>query len=90
MGRLDGQLLIRVREREHVLEAVPHQTFKGDLPFHFREQFAHWLNVDTGVIELRPLSDKWPSSPENWRLLFHSTAASLLSSGSGSLVDVRS
>lgn len=90
MGMVDGQLLIRVRDGEHVLEIVPHEKFEGDLPCHFREDFTHWLNLQTGVIELRPLSDKWSPSTENWRLSFCSTSASFLGRGSGRIVDVRS
>ncbi|PVH70951.1 hypothetical protein DL98DRAFT_540430 [Cadophora sp. DSE1049] len=90
MGMVDDQLLIRVRDGDDVLEVVPHKKFEGDLPFHFRENFTQRLNLQNGVVELRPLSDRWSSSIENWRLLFSLTSTSFMNQVRGQLVDVRS
>jgi hypothetical protein len=90
MGMIGDQLLIRTRDSKHVLEVIPYELFTSDLPYHFRHDFAHWLNLQTGNLELRPLSNLWESLPTNWQLSFSMDSDSFMTQARRSLVDVRS
>ncbi|KAL0572352.1 hypothetical protein V5O48_009608, partial [Marasmius crinis-equi] len=72
-------------------ELIPHTTLTGDLPRFFVDDYAHWLDPDEGVIELRPLSSVWTSSPTNWRLVVRGASPYLRrasSSDSVRLIDI--
>ena len=32
------------------------------------EGYAHWLNLSTSIVEIRPLDTIWEASPENWKV----------------------
>ncbi|KAG8920981.1 hypothetical protein FRC02_000520, partial [Tulasnella sp. 418] len=67
-----GQLVIRTQRDAEILELIPHDVFKNDLPAILVEDQTHWLNVSTskGQIEIRDLKSKWKSSKNNWRIQF--------------------
>ncbi|KAH0834166.1 hypothetical protein J3R83DRAFT_11472 [Lanmaoa asiatica] len=50
------------------LELIPHEKLKGDLPVVLIEGHAHWLNIATSVMEIRPLDSLWKGSSENWKM----------------------
>ncbi|KAL7275320.1 hypothetical protein RUND412_001745 [Rhizina undulata] len=54
--------------RDTIEELIPFTEFVSDFPVHFVENFAHWLNLATGEVELRPLSQLWTTSEGNWRI----------------------
>ncbi|KAG8964182.1 hypothetical protein FRC03_002126 [Tulasnella sp. 419] len=64
------QLVIRTEKDGEILELIPHEVLKDDLPAILVEDKTHWLNVSTsrGEIEIRDLKARWTSSLENWRI----------------------
>ena len=51
-----------------IIELIPHEELEGDLPAVLIEGHAHWLNISTSVLEVRPLDSLWETSSENWRM----------------------
>jgi hypothetical protein len=49
-------------------ELIPHETLKEDFPSLLVDECAHWLNLDTGVLEFRSLQNQWVSKNSQWRL----------------------
>ncbi|KAI9850515.1 MAG: hypothetical protein M1838_005579 [Thelocarpon superellum] len=90
LGVWGQQLRIKARRGSQVLELIPLEFFQDDLPEHFAVNFVHWINVETGEIEFRPLSTLWHTSPENWRLHFSPTASSRMTRGQDQMIDHRS
>ncbi|KAF9260099.1 hypothetical protein L218DRAFT_1003041 [Marasmius fiardii PR-910] len=83
--------------RAQHFELIPHTRLLGDLPSFLVEDYAHWLSLDDGVIELCPLTDPWNTSPAHWRIVFGIDAQSSpymyrpsVSGAQLRLVDVRS
>uniref|UniRef100_A0A0W0G780 ubiquitinyl hydrolase 1 n=1 Tax=Moniliophthora roreri TaxID=221103 RepID=A0A0W0G780_MONRR len=68
--RDEKELVIRARKDHKVLELIPHEYFRGDLPVRLVNDYTHWLDLDSGNIELRPLSGIWESSDCNWIIHF--------------------
>ncbi|KAJ7574854.1 hypothetical protein C8J56DRAFT_1172554 [Mycena floridula] len=68
--RSETNLTIRALKVEtgESFEIISHEHFRQDLPKSLTENHVHWLELSTGTVEFRPLSDPWTSSPENWRL----------------------
>ncbi|KAL0567315.1 hypothetical protein V5O48_014676, partial [Marasmius crinis-equi] len=90
-----NELVITARciENNRRFELIPHTTFTGDLPRFFVDDYAHWLDLDEGVIELRPLSSVWTSAPTNWHLVTRDASPYLhrgFLSDSIRLMDIRS
>ena len=88
-GVVDGSFLIRIKNKACHLEAIPSEIFRGDLPANFVSECIHWLNLDTGEIEFRPLTELWLSNPEHWQLSFKQEPQ-LIYQGQKSLIDPRS
>jgi len=93
-GLRDGNIIIRARRNVNLFEMVPHTVFKGantaaaaDLPTFFIYSCVHWLELNTGTLEIRPLSNVWQPSPQNWYLDVHNSFAH---NGANRLVDPRS
>lgn len=87
------ELVIRtqVSGGSEVWELVPYTKLLGDLPIHFVEGYMHWLNVRTGIVEFRPLSDPWTISPgKNWLISYSRDSPSLMSLGDQRMLDVQS
>lgn len=76
--------------KTEILELVPHEHFHNDLPTFYVEEHTHWMNLHTGVVELRPLSSKWQSSSCNWNIDFSTPLASHMQLASTFLVDITS
>ena len=64
----DSELIIRARKQGQVYELLPVDALAGDFPQAFIQDYAHWLHIDTGCIEYRPLVDAWTANPHNWRI----------------------
>ncbi len=62
------ELVIRTRKQGQVCELLPIHALHDDFPAAFVEDYAHWLDIDTGVVEWRPLRHAWTSSPGNWQM----------------------
>jgi hypothetical protein len=70
IGMRSGQLLIRARFEDRMLQALPQTIFLNQLPSYFVHSFAHWLDESTGEVEFRPIESPWSSDRDNWRLTF--------------------
>lgn len=71
------------------IELIPHEKLTGDLPEVLIEGHAHWLNLSTSVLEIRPLDKLWESSSENWNVDC-TPGRHRMRKGRGLLVDIRS
>ena len=65
-----SDLVIRVqhKDKNDLLQLVPPDKLKWDLPIVLIEDHVHWLNLSTSIIEIRPLKNLWEQSDENWRI----------------------
>ncbi|KAG6332559.1 hypothetical protein ID866_6532 [Astraeus odoratus] len=88
---VDRKLVIRAREQRlsDFLELVPPQKLEYDLPAVLIEKHAHWLNLSTKTIEVRPLEKLWQSSEDNWRIHF-APGSHCAQKGHTRLFDIRS
>ena len=84
-----SELIVRAKRQDKLYELLPLHALEGDFPQAFVEDYAHWLDTDTGIIEWRPLPDMWVSSPKNWRMRRGNPGEDLLIRGSSKLIDVR-
>ena len=65
-GMYDSELIVRARKQGQDYELLPVNALAGDLPQAFTQDYAHWLHIDSGRIEFRPLVDAWTTNPHNW------------------------
>ena len=78
-----------VTDDSEIIELIPHETLEGDLPAVLIKGHAHWLNLSTFVMEIRPLDSLWEASSENWKI--DCTPGNYrMRKGLESLVDIRS
>ncbi|KAH7882701.1 hypothetical protein F5I97DRAFT_1984211, partial [Phlebopus sp. FC_14] len=54
--------------KDHVLELIPQEELRTDLPEPLVMDHVHWLNPSTRKLEVRPLSNQWESSVYNWEI----------------------
>ena len=90
----DSNLVIKAKRKSgpgdsHILELIPQDKLKGDLPALLIEGHAHWLNLSTSIIEIRPLDSLWEASSENWTIDC-TLGQYRMQKGSEFLVDIRS
>ncbi|KAF9770212.1 hypothetical protein IL306_012268 [Fusarium sp. DS 682] len=71
-GLRDGQIVIRAIYRGSLLEYVPRGVFKGtagwDLPADLTDDCVHWLNLHTGMLEMRRKPWIWRTKRSTWIL----------------------
>ncbi|KIJ64298.1 hypothetical protein HYDPIDRAFT_90931, partial [Hydnomerulius pinastri MD-312] len=90
------ELIIRARASDttHVLELIPQEKLKSDLPTLLVKNHVHWLNLSTSTIEVRPLDRAWERSAENWVIDLRRKSPRCqrysMRKGSIALVDIRS
>ncbi|KAL9113483.1 MAG: hypothetical protein Q9227_002524 [Pyrenula ochraceoflavens] len=81
LGLRNGSLVARAYIGSTVLECVPGEIFYGsetrqfDLPTPLIENCVHWLDLNTGILEIRPSAQKWLFKNSNWSLDFHARQA---------------
>ncbi|KAH8689142.1 hypothetical protein BGW36DRAFT_442375 [Talaromyces proteolyticus] len=72
MGFRDKRVFMRACFGNNILELISPSLFHGssglDLPADLIENCLHWLNLNTGVIEIRKAPDIWISKFTCWRL----------------------
>jgi hypothetical protein len=72
LGFRNGEIFVRARVRDTVLELIPPQVFGAldhfDLPASLVDNCVHWLDLKTRVIEIRQPSNIWKSKQSNWLL----------------------
>ncbi|KAJ5801123.1 uncharacterized protein N7518_003191 [Penicillium psychrosexuale] len=87
-----GKLLIKTRKGSQVLQLIPHEVLEKDFPRVLISENFHWLDLETGAVEFRPLNQPWKPSDRNWHLFFdpNSPGNMLMQQDSKTLVDVQS
>lgn len=85
-----SELIIRTRRQRQVFEVLPIHALHNDFPTAFVQDYTHWLDTDTGLIEWRPLSNAWTSSPDNWQMHADDQKRFVLSYSAKRLIDIRS
>ncbi|KAL8797955.1 MAG: hypothetical protein Q9182_007083 [Xanthomendoza sp. 2 TL-2023] len=75
-GFRKGYRFMRVRplsSSNTILEYLPASTFTSgseppDLPLPLIQGCVHWLNLQTRIVEVRPMSAMWRSKYSNWKI----------------------
>ncbi|KAL9633457.1 MAG: hypothetical protein Q9164_004691 [Protoblastenia rupestris] len=79
IGVRNNSLIVQALARDTLLELIPREIFGNssnfDLPSSLVGTCVHWLNLRTGIMEIRQQPDIWTSKPSNWRLDFHARTA---------------
>ena len=79
LGFRNKNLIIRACVRDTVLELIPREVFGGpsnlDLPASLVENCAHWLDLNTGIMEIRQQPNIWTFKQSNWLLDFNTRLA---------------
>ncbi|KAL2761066.1 hypothetical protein ACRALDRAFT_1045793 [Sodiomyces alcalophilus JCM 7366] len=77
LGLRDGKVIVRAVYRGSLLELVPRTIFGNgleapqrdlDLPSGLVDDCVHWLNLNTGELEMRRKPRIWTQRPGNWVL----------------------
>ncbi|RHZ68728.1 hypothetical protein CDV55_106064 [Aspergillus turcosus] len=91
-GIEENQLIVNAQRGSQLLRLIPHDWLKGDFPDSLISQHAHWLDLENGTVEFRPLERAWEPCSSNWRLsLNHAVAKPAVMERDGcTMVDVRS
>lgn len=79
VGLRHGKVIIRAIFKGFLLEHISREIFKSnansDLPSGLVDGCVHWLNLDTGELEIRRNPNAWISKPSNWILNVRSRTA---------------
>ncbi|PGH16509.1 hypothetical protein AJ80_05194 [Polytolypa hystricis UAMH7299] len=83
---------IKARASDQLLQLVPHDYLEGDVPRSLVAEFDHWLDLGTGVVEFRPIKQRWQTSTESWHLTvdLQSRGHCRMRRGDKTLIDTRS
>ncbi|TGO19500.1 hypothetical protein BTUL_0004g01400 [Botrytis tulipae] len=72
LGSRDGKVVVRACSGKTVLELVPSRVFHTDnnfdLPIPLVLDCIHWLDLNTGIVEIRQKPHIWRFKDANWRL----------------------
>ena len=72
IGSRGGDPIIRARTCDSILEMIPPSIFGSvsdcDLPVALVENCVHWLNLRTGVLEIRSAPNFWRQMQSHWIL----------------------
>ncbi|KAK3317279.1 hypothetical protein B0T19DRAFT_389380 [Cercophora scortea] len=61
-----------------IWEFIPRESLHGDLSASFLNNFSHWINLSTGIIEFRPVCRPWmTSTTDAWNLITQGGRAEL-------------
>lgn len=83
-----SELIIRASKQDQIFELLPTHVLDGDFPHAFVQDFAHWVNIQTGVVEWRPLQNAWTSASDNWHMRFDVQKRKFLVRDSSRLIDI--
>lgn len=84
------RLSIKTRKGSQILQLIPPEVFVNDFPRVFISDNFHWLDLQTGLLEFRPLKHPWKACSTNWRLSFDPYEPCVMQQDSKTLVDIRS
>ncbi|KAK8110281.1 uncharacterized protein PG998_006738 [Apiospora kogelbergensis] len=72
IGYHGRETIIRITKQKVVLQYIPPEVFQHgtsfDLPSSLLDDCIHWLNVNTGKMEMRPHTSPWSHEDRNWVL----------------------
>ncbi|KAF4632731.1 hypothetical protein G7Y89_g5393 [Cudoniella acicularis] len=75
----NGDVIVRALYRGCVLELIPYDKFGGgrnfDLPSSLVDGCFHWLDLNTGIIQIRNQPHIWRFKESNWALDFYERRA---------------
>ncbi|RYP33766.1 hypothetical protein DL767_004633 [Monosporascus sp. MG133] len=70
IGYDNGSTIIRATRGSQILELIPREIFQRgnlfDLPAGLVDGCSHWLDIKSGILEIRPRA--WREHPYNWKL----------------------
>ena len=79
IGFRNGTVVVRAIAHKTLLELIPSTIFNGpssfDLPASLVEKCVHWLDINTGIMEIRQQPDIWMSRESNWLLNVYTRSA---------------
>ena len=58
----------RKPDKSQLLQLIPQSRLVDDFPRHFVDEYIHWLDLNTGELEFRPIDSPWTPRPSNWCL----------------------
>ncbi|KAG9228031.1 hypothetical protein BJ875DRAFT_529478 [Amylocarpus encephaloides] len=94
LGLRRDQLVIRALAQQTTLELIPDRVFQGpssfDLPSSLVKDCVHWLDLNTGIIEIRQHPHIWKMKHSNWKIDMRSRQARRNGPNGVSLVDPHS
>lgn len=85
-----SELVIRASRSGSTCELIPTHALQGDFPQAFVDEYTHWRDLQSGVIEWRPSTDPWNSSAANWRMQPDGQGGQILVRGKSTLIDIAS
>ncbi|PPQ73450.1 hypothetical protein CVT26_010200 [Gymnopilus dilepis] len=89
-----SELIVRVKTPSgRDLELIPNHVIQEDFPKFLSGEYAHWMDLQSGVVAFRPLNHVWQESNHDMHLHFSAKNPSRLhldNSGRHLLVDIRS
>ncbi|KAI0275452.1 hypothetical protein BC834DRAFT_852936 [Gloeopeniophorella convolvens] len=100
--RLGGDVILRARKPDdfgnslsRFFQIIPRRILAGDFPKRLVDDYVHWLDLDNGEMEFRPVDSPWTSCASNWRLDLRSQPRVMTCNQVGDvtptkLIDVRS
>ena len=89
LGMENEQLVVIAVFHDCLLRLIPHDVFRGDIADLLVDNYFHWMNIESGVIDLRPYETPWvPGSGPELRFRLHGD--SFLTLGERKLVDCHS
>lgn len=72
LGLRGGKPIVRACFRGRILELVPRTVFiqddTYDLPASMVDNCVHWLDVNSGILEIRQSPDQWIQKQSNWSI----------------------
>ncbi|CUA68377.1 NADH-ubiquinone oxidoreductase chain 5 [Rhizoctonia solani] len=86
-----NHLIIQAQKGDRRYELIPHKMLSADFPAFFSEDYHHWADIDSKVIEFRPISSPWSANECRWLLYFTNSQYTLTNPLDGSsLLDIHS
>ena len=64
----NSKLIIRAKNKDRTYELIPTNALGNDFPYAFINEYVHWLDLDTRIIEWRPVAEAWSPSGLNWQM----------------------
>ncbi|KAL2825471.1 hypothetical protein BDW59DRAFT_161697 [Aspergillus cavernicola] len=91
-GLKDSNLVVKAETPDQILRLVPHDRLLKDFPDCLITNYAHWLDLDSGILEFRHLDQKWQHNPQNWHMFYHEAHGkpSVMKQGERVLIDIHS